>query len=219
MHYLIKKAFQEMYPGKVIDFEAKIKYSKAFKGYNANVRYTLNYKEFRLSYDWKDVSDEIKTGLIQNLLNKMYKTDINTINIELYEIFLKKIPTLTAKTESDPILEDSFNRMNEQYLNGMIIQPNLVWGGKNFHTLGTYTYTNDAIMISKVLAKDMHLLDYVMYHEILHKKFQYKKTGKRTVHHSREFREWEKRYEDKDVEDKLKRFLKKEKLIDRFSFF
>jgi hypothetical protein len=219
MNYIVKKAFIELYPNKVMDFEGRIKYSRAFKGYNANVKYTRDYKEFKLSYLWKNVSDEIKIGLIQHLLNRVYKTDVNTINIELYEIYLKKIPQLIPKIKTEPILEDSFIRMNDEYLNGMIIQPNLVWGGKNFHTLGTYSYTDDTIMISKVLQKDMHLLDYVMYHEILHKKFQYKKTGKRTIHHSKEFREWERRYKDPQIEDKLKKFLRKEKLLDSFSFF
>lgn len=211
MHYLIKKAFNELFPDKIIDFEAKIKYSKAFKGFNANVKYSKLNKEFRLSYDWKEVSDEIKIGLIQNLLNKMYKTSITTVNIELYEIFLKKLTKLAPKLKSDPLLEDSFNRMNEIYFEGMLMQPNLIFGGQNFHTLGTYNYGDDTIMISSALTKDFNLLDYVMYHEMLHKKLQYKKTGKRTVHHSKEFRDLEKKYHDKDIERKLKTFIKREK--------
>ncbi len=212
MHYLIKKSFKELYPDKEPDFDAKLKYSRAFRGYNANVRYRGNYKEFRLSYNWKEVSDEIKIGLIQSLFNKLYKTDIKTVNIDLYDIFLKKLPKLTPKTKSDPVLEDSFIRMNNEYLNGMMIQPNLVFGGRNFHTLGTYHYTDDTIMVSSTLKKDLHLLDYVMYHEMLHKKFQYKKTGKKTMHHTKEFKEQEKKFKDPEIEDKLKRFLKKEKM-------
>lgn len=211
MHYIIKKAFTGLYPDKEIDFQGKIKYSKAFKSYNANVKYYKNMKnfEFRLSYQWKEVSDEIKIGLLQSLMNKVFKTNIDTINIELYEIFLKKIPKLSPKNKSHPILEDSFNRMNEEYFNGMMMQPNLVFGGRNFRTLGTYSYTDDTIMISSLLKKDQNLMDYVMYHEMLHKKFQYKKTGKKTIHHSKEFKRWEKKYKDKDVENKLNRFLKK----------
>ena len=74
MHYLIKKAFKELYPSKEITFDAKIKYSKAFKGYNANVKYARNMTnfEFRLSYSWKEISDEIKIGLLQSLINKMF---------------------------------------------------------------------------------------------------------------------------------------------------
>ena len=53
MHYLIKKAYNEMYPQKNIDFEAKIKYSRAFKAYNANVKYfkDMSNFEFHLSYN------------------------------------------------------------------------------------------------------------------------------------------------------------------------
>jgi len=221
MHYIIKKAFTGLYPDKELEFEARIKYSKAFKSYNANVKYHKNMKnfEFRLSYQWKGVSDEIKIGLLQSLLNKIYKTNVNTINIELYEIFLKKIPKLSPKLESDPRLEESFSRMNEEYFNGMMIQPNLVFGGRNFRTLGTYSYIDDTIMISSLLKKDQNLMDYVMYHEMLHKKFQYKKSDKKTIHHSSEFRKWEKKYKDKDVETKLNKFLKKQKLIESFRFF
>jgi len=219
MHYIIKKAFNELYPDKEIDFESRLRYSKAFKGYNANVKFTKTYKEFRLSYLWKDVSDEIKIGLIQSLLNKVYHTKISTLNQELYEIFLKKLPVLTPKTEFEPLLIDSFNRVNAKYLDSLIIMPNLEWGGKNFRTLGTYDYGTDTIRISNVLSKDQNLLDYVMYHECLHKKFKFQKNGTRTVHHSREFREWERRYEDPEIEDKLKKFLRKKRLMDSIGLF
>ena len=214
MHYLIKKSFSELYPNKNLEFEAKIKYSKAFKSYNANVKYARDMRkfEFHLSYQWKEVSDEIKIGLIQSLLNKIFNTNIKTINQDLYDIFLKKIPILSPKTESEPVLEESFNRVNEKYLQGMMIQPNLIFGGKNFHTLGTYNYAGDTIMISSILTKNTELLDYVMYHEMLHKKFQYKKSGKKTFHHTKEFKDWEKRFKNKEIEKELQKFVRKEKL-------
>ncbi|MCM2325807.1 MAG: SprT-like domain-containing protein [Candidatus Woesearchaeota archaeon] len=213
MHHIVQKAYIELFQ-KEPDFDANIKYSRAFKGFNANVRYTREVMHFRLSYQWKEISDDIKIGLIQSLLNKVFRSDKKTMNQELYEIFLKKVPTFSKKLESDPILEDSFNRMNELYFQGIFLKPNLVFGGNNFRTLGTYNYNDDTIMISSVLRKDQNLMDYVMYHEMLHMKFRYKKTGKRVVHHSKEFREWESRYHDKDVESKLKQFLRKERFLD-----
>jgi hypothetical protein len=135
MHYLIKKAFAELYPEKPVLFEAKLKYSKAFKGYNAKVKYTKEFMEFRLSYSWKEVSDEIQIGLVQSLLNKIFRTGISTINIELYNIFLKKIPGVTPVTKTDPVLEDSFDRINLEYFNGLLMRPNLEFAGRNFGTL------------------------------------------------------------------------------------
>jgi len=212
MHYLIKKSFSQLYPDKELTHEVRIKYSKAFKGYNANVKYTDSYMVFRLSHNWKEVSDEIQIGLIQCLLNKVFNTNINTVNIDLYNIFLTKIPSVTPKTKSHPILEESFKRINNEYFNGMLIMPNLEFAKKNFSTLGTYDYSTDTIRISSVFKKNIKLLDYVMYHEMLHKKFGYKNSGKRTIHHSKEFRQWEKKFKDKDIEKKLKSFLRSQKI-------
>lgn len=218
MHYLIRKAFTELYPEKESAFESKLNYSKAFKGYNAKVKYTKYTMEFRLSHAWKDVSDEIQVGLLQSLLNKVFGTGIKTMNIELYDIFLKKLPAMTPKTKSEPALEESFSRVNEGYFSGMMDSPNLEFGGENFHTLGTYDHGTDTIRISSVLLKDLQLLDYVMYHEMLHKRFKYKSTGKRTIHHSRQFREEEKKFRLDDADDKLREFLRREKRKEKLWF-
>ncbi|MFH2020777.1 MAG: hypothetical protein ABIJ34_05145 [archaeon] len=217
MHYLIEKSFRELYPEKEIPV-CTIKYSRAFKDFNANVRYTKTSLLFRLSYLWKNVSDEIKIGLLQHLLNKVYKTHNRTMNVEFYEIFLKKLPNVTPKTQSDPILESSFDRINMEYFQGQIMQPNLMWGDKTFRTLGSYNHLNDTVKISTVLKNDQHLLDYVMYHELLHKKLKYYETEKKRIHHSPEFKRLEKEFKDEDVEDKLKAFLRKEK-FKRFFWF
>ena len=211
MHYLIKNAFSELYPDKEPVFDARLKYSRAFKGFNAKVKYTKTNMEFRLSYSWREISDEIQIGLLQSLFNRIYNTNAGSDNIDLYNIFMKKIPATVPKTKSEPVLEESFERVNQEYFNGMMLSPNLEFGGKNFRTLGTYDHATDTIRISSVLTKDLTLLDYVMYHEMLHKKLKFRSTAKRTIHHPREFRELEKRYSVPDVEDRLKSFLKKER--------
>lgn len=213
MHYLIKKSFQGLYPEKDLNINANLKYSRAFKGYNANVKYSERQMEFRLSNNWREVSDEIKIGLLQHLLNKVYNTNISTMNMDLYNIFLKKVPSVTPRTKSDPVLEDSFNRMNEEYFDGMLEMPNLEFAGKNFHTLGTYDFGTDTIRISALLLKNTALMDFVMYHEMIHKHLKYQSRGNRTIHHSREFRSWEKKYKVPDIEKKLRNFLKTEKYL------
>lgn len=202
-----------MYPDKELNFDAKLKYSKAFKGYNANVKYSRNkdFFEFRLSYNWKDVSSEIKMGIIQNLFNRVNKTNVKTLNIEMYNIFLKKLTDYVPVTKTDEILEKSFDRVNETYFDNLMIKPNLIFGGKNIQTLGTYSYGTDTIMISKLLIKDLNLLDYVMYHEMLHKKLKYQQKNGRTQHHSPEFKRLERLYFDKDAESKLNKFVRKHK--------
>lgn len=208
---LIEQAYREIFPGMNYNYESSIIYSKAFSDYNANVRYTKTKIMFRLSYMWKGVSKEIQIGLIQSLLVRIFKVKMKTTNMDLYSMFLKNIHIGVPKDNIEPLLKNSFDRVNEQYFAGMIEMPNLMFSGHNFSKLGTYEYGSDTITISKVLIHDMDLLDYVMYHEMLHKKLKFKHDGARSVHHSREFREKEKQWHDKQVEDKLKIFLKAQK--------
>ena len=78
---LAEKAFTELFPDKKLNKKLIIKYSRAFSPYNANVRYTAYSMVFRLSFEWKKVSNEIKLGLIQNLLLRVYKEKKKTITL------------------------------------------------------------------------------------------------------------------------------------------
>jgi hypothetical protein len=216
---LVQKAYSELWSDKDFNYVWTIKYSKAFSGYNANIKYTRTAFHFRFSHEWKDVSDDIKIGLIQSLLVKVFKDKKKTTNMDLYNLFLKNVHIGVEKNRIDPILSLSFERVNDKYFAGMIEKPNLVWGNLNFSKLGTYEYGSDTITISKVLASEQSLLDYVMYHEMLHKKLKFSHNKSRNLHHSREFRDKEKEWGDKDVEEKLKVFLRQKKRRNYFKFW
>lgn len=217
---IVKQAYNELWPDKEFSYVWTIRYSKAFSGYNANIRFTRTALNFRFSHEWKDVSDDIKIGLIQSLLVKVFKdSKRKTVNMDLYNLFLKNVHIGVEKTRIDPILEQSFDKVNEKYFAGMIEKPNLVWGNMNFSKLGTYEYGTDTITITQVLKQDESLMDYVMYHEMLHKKLKFSSSGSRNLHHSREFRQKEKQWEDKQVEEKLKTFLRRQKTKKFFKFW
>jgi hypothetical protein len=213
---LIKEAYAKLYPDKEFNFNEKIKYSAKFNDYNANVKYTADSLRFNLSKKWKDVSKEIKIGLIQSLLNRIFKTKINTTNIDLYNIFIKRVHYTIEKMYSDPILEDSFNRINEKYFYGMIEKPNLKFGKDSLRKLGSYEYGSDTIVISNIFKSNPELMDYIMYHEVLHKKHKFKNSGNRSYHHTREFKKKEKEYKDPDIEKKLDLFLAKHRIRKTF---
>ncbi len=216
---MLKQAINELYGG--FPYSYSLKYSGKFKPYRANVRLRENNIQFNLSRKWKTVSKEIQTGLIQELLLKILKNRLkplktNTQNIELYTIFMKKIHIAAPKVEIDPILEESFNRVNEKYFYNLLEKTNLKWGNASLSKLGSYEYGTDTIMISKVLDDaDRELLDYIMYHEMLHKKHQFTKRGSRNYHHTTEFKNKEKEFENsKLIEKKLSSLLNRK----RFSF-
>jgi len=214
---MLKKAIGELYSE--FPYETKLKYSGKFKPYRGNVRLRGSNMQFNLSKKWKTVSKEIQMGLIQELLlkimrNKLNPLRTNTQNIELYNIFMKKIHIAVPKVDIDPFLEESFDRVNSGYFYGILDKTNLKWCNASFSKLGSYEYGTDTINISKILSDvDTELLDYVMYHEMLHKKHKFTKKGSRSYHHTSEFKNDEREFEDsKLIEKRLSRLLMKKRL-------
>ena len=213
---VVKEAFKGIYPSKNLRYEAEINYSGQFKGYNANARLFSNKIVFNLSKNWRFVSDDIKIGLLQELMLKLFRDKTQTLNIELYNIFMKKIPGFVPKTKSHPVLENSFNRVNEKYFFGLIEKPNLVIGNA-LQKLGSYEFGTDTVMISKVLLNDERLLDYIMYHELLHKKQKFS-SNKR--HHTKEFRAKEKEFDNaEELENALNKLVRRAKIKRGFGLF
>jgi hypothetical protein len=60
--------------------------------------------------------------------------------------------------------------------------------------------------------KVQRLVDFVLYHEMLHKKHQYDHKKQRAIHHSKAFREDEAKWHEKDMEKKLSWFLSKKRI-------
>ena len=200
---IAEEAYNELYPDKEVNFNFSLKYSRKFKPYNANVRRYGNNLVFHLSKDWKKISKEIQIGLLQELLTKILKDKKKTMNMELYTMFLKNVHIAIPKTKTDSILEASFNRNNESFFSGMLDIPNLEWGSDSTSKLGSYEYGSDTITISSIFRfADPVLLDYVMHHEMLHKKFKFESKNGRTLHHSPQFKKMEAKFPNRDFMEK-----------------
>ncbi|MFC1697369.1 SprT-like domain-containing protein [Nanoarchaeota archaeon] len=214
---IVKDAFKELFPEKINNYTFKLKYLGNFKNYNANVHLVGNLIELRLSKEWQKISKEIQMGLIQELLVKLFrkrfneKKEFNTISMDLYAGFIKNLHLAIPKDNIHPILEISFDRVNEKYFHNLLEKPNLVWKQMKDSTLGTYEYQTDIILMNDILKNSSpEMLDYVMYHEMLHKKMKFKHKNGRTFYHTYEFRKLEKQFEDyENVENKLKKLRRK----------
>jgi predicted metal-dependent hydrolase len=116
------------------------------------------------------------------------------------------------------VLEESFDKINEKYFFGLIEKPNLTWHN-SIRRLGSYEYGTDTISVSRVLSTDKILLDYVMYHEVLHKKYKFHNRNGRTFHHTHEFRQMEKSFENsEEMEERIKGLMRQKRRI-RFGWF
>jgi len=215
MSSLIQEAFQELYPEKELKYSVSLKYSRKFKPYNANVKLFRDNLIFNLSRDWKNISKEIQIGLVQELMVKILKNKKNkTMNMELYNLFMKNVHLAVPKTKIDKILEESFNRIDEIYFNGMLDKPNLQWGNNSTSKLGSYEYGSDTITISAIFKDaNQQFLDYVMYHEMLHKKFKFQNRNERNIHHSNEFKKMEAKFSNRElIEREISKLARKHRL-------
>ena len=208
-----EEAFRRLYPERKHNFDFEIKYSRNFNDFNSNVRFSRfgNKIRFNLSRKWKDVDEEIQIGLLQSLMLKIFrekgqeKSEKHTINIDLYNSFIKNLHIGIVKDKSDPVLEESFDRVNKKYFFELVDKPNLMWGAESYRKLGSYDFHTDAISISRALmSKEQSVLDYVMYHEMLHKKEKFESRNGRTHHHTYSFRKKEKQFDNvEEIERKL----------------
>jgi hypothetical protein len=220
---IAREAFRELFPEKKEEREILIKYSSKFRSYNANVKYNARQIVFSLSREWLNLSDDLKKGLVQHLLVKVYGPEsfTKTMEMDLYEKFISNIGKYVKVDDSDPELEESFERVNREYFGGMMEKPNLVWGQDSFRKLGHYEYASNTVMLSNIFQGEPEMLDYIMHHEILHKKQgrRITKTG-RSVHHDSKFKKEEEKFKDsEEMEKQLKAFIRRKRLRNAFRWW
>lgn len=210
---LIEESFQRLFPGEELSYQTEMEYNRRLANFNANVYYTRHKIKINLNLQWKDIDQEIKIGLIQHLLLKVFKQKAHTHNIELYNNFIKNIPILTPKTKSDPVLEASFRRISQQFFSNSMEQPNLTWGQQSFRKLASYNFHTDTITVSTAFIDARpEITDYLMYHELLHKHHKFKHNYGRSSFHTRAFKEDEKLYPHHElIEKEIEGIIKKKK--------
>ena len=74
---LIQESFQRLFPTKEFSYHAEIEYNRRLSDFNANIRLQHNRLSLHLNLQWKDIDEEIKIGLIQHLLLRIFKERAN----------------------------------------------------------------------------------------------------------------------------------------------
>ncbi len=209
---LINEAYERL-TGQKIPYQYELSYSGKFKGFNANVTRQGRKISLNLSCNWKEISSEIKIGLIQDLLIRIFRLKKEkTMNIDLYHNFLRNAHIAVPKTKKHPILELSFNKINENFFNNTLETVNFKVSN-SLRTLGSYHYGSDTITITQHLLENQELLDYVMYHEMLHKHHKFSSNKCNTLHHSPEFKRDEQKFPDwQRVESELRNLASRKPL-------
>ena len=100
-------------------------------------------------------------------------------------------------------LDALFDDINERYFEGALRKPQLSWTpGKARRILGRYDYTTDVIFVSRVLDSNKipgYVIEYILFHEMLHVKHQPRISNLREIVHTPELRREEKLFEHYDA--------------------
>jgi hypothetical protein len=95
-------------------------------------------------------------------------------------------------------LEEIFSALNRRFFGEQLTKPLIGWSAKRSRTiLGHYDSAHGSITISRwldSLAIPRYLVEYIMFHEMLHMKHPVERNGHRRLVHSREFQRAEKRF-------------------------
>ncbi len=195
---LAEKAYGLLFPNSQANYTFVVTYSGRLKDYGAYVSMKGPLLEFKMSRSWFPISPEIQMGLMQELLLKLFKKKSASMYVDLYNSFVKNLHIAVPKDKVDPELQECFDRVNERYFLGLVEMPNLVWGKFATTTFGSYDFKCDKITISSVFkeVEDTVYLEYIMFHEMLHKQRKFFKSGARTYYHDKKFKRLEKVFED-----------------------
>ena len=95
-------------------------------------------------------------------------------------------------------LDESFARVNAAYFQGELARPRLIWSSTfTFRKFGHYDALHDTVMINASVDKPevpSLVVDYLMYHELLHKKLGTAWNGSRRSVHSPEYKQLEQQF-------------------------
>jgi len=99
-------------------------------------------------------------------------------------------------------LGEVFDRVNAQYFDSQIERPRLTWNQSvTYRSFGHYVFATDTVLLSVSLDRrevPSLVIDFIMYHELLHKKHGVTRSNQRRMAHTAAFRRDEKAFPRRD---------------------
>jgi hypothetical protein len=96
-------------------------------------------------------------------------------------------------------LKAAFRRVNQRYFKNQMVPPRLSWGQRlSRRKLGHYQPATDTIQVSRTLDNPdvpRYVVDFVVYHELLHKQIGIQVNGGRRYSHTPAFKQAERRFQ------------------------
>lgn len=155
----------------------------------------------------------VAEALAYILLGKLYRKPIPRMYTHRYRLYLNRRDVrrqahlvrqirgrkfISGPQGQSRNLESVFERLNQQFFDGLMARPQLGWSrGRSRGLLGHFDPSHNAIVISRIFDQPSVpelALEYVMFHEMLHLRHPVDHNGVRRRVHTREFREAERKF-------------------------
>ena len=181
----------------------------------ANVNNTIRLRDGRLLVRLSDLlegaPDTVLRAIAHILLAKMYRQPIDRSQAARYRKYvasheivrkthlvrqLRGRKRLRSARGMFYDLDAVFETLNMRFFHGLMARPRMSWSQtKTRRILGHYDPAHNAIIISRIFdhfAVPAYVLEYIVYHEMLHLKHPVKLRGSRRCVHSSDFQAEEK---------------------------
>ena len=206
---LFQETYRELRPGASLP-EMKV----AFYAF-ANVNNTIRLREGKLLVRLSDLlegaPESVLRAIAHILLAKMYRKPIDRDHSARYRKYvgsqdIVRKAHLVRQIRGRKLLRSPrghfydldaiFEELNTRFFHGLMARPRMSWSQtKTRRILGHYDPAHNAIIISRIFdhpAVPRYVLEYIVYHEMLHLKHPVKLRGSRRCVHSADFQQEEK---------------------------
>lgn len=187
-----------------------------FAGLNHTARLEAGVIRVRVSDIFGDAPPKVIGSLATILLAKLYRKAVDVSVHESYRSYILRPdiqeraraarsargrpPKRVGSRGRHVDLEVCFDRVNRQYFNGEFKRPDITWSTKRSrYILGRYDSLHHTIFVSRIFdsaAAPQYVIDYIIFHEMLHAKHRSRVQDSRCIVHTREFRADERRFAD-----------------------
>jgi predicted metal-dependent hydrolase len=201
---IFQETYHELRPGASLP-ELKIEFF-AFANVNNTIRLRDGRLLVRLSDLLEGAPDTVLRAIAHILLAKMYRQPIDRGRATRYRRYVASheivrkahlVRQMRGRKRLRPArghfydLDETFEELNTRFFHGLMARPRMSWSQtKTRRILGHYDPAHNAIIISRVFdhpAMPRFVLEYIVYHEMLHLKHPVKLRGSRRCVHSAEF--------------------------------
>ena len=196
-----------------------------FASINNTVRLREGKLYFRISDLLEAAPEPVLHAIAHILIAKIYRKEIDPNHAARYRKYVgsravtemeHRVRQLRGRKRIDgPVgnvydLHEVFEDLNSRFFFGLLARPQMTWSQNHARNmLGHYDPAHNAIVISRVfdhVRVPRYVVDYIVYHEMLHLKHPVKLRGSRRCVHPKQFQDEEKLFPHLE---EAKRFLKR----------